>query len=161
MAGGETDVQIEPGNPNVQVTQGQLDIVVKQAAANLSVEMPAPIIRIDQPAPEIIITMPNPDVVVGAAQPQVEVRQAEPTISVTQAAPKVDLDIRRAADGSAGTGIGISDNATGADYAAGASTEAQPVEDAVVSFNSADPKVTILEPENQSEVTIEKSEPRH
>ncbi len=140
------EVTVEGGTPEIDVEQGRPEIVVRQKQATVKLEMAQPTITIDQPAPEIIVTMPDPSVSVSDAEPKVEVKQAEPTISVSQAPPQVNLDLRVVDNADAsGDGVQVEDSQSGTTYAQGETQELQPLDNAEVTVNSGEPKVTYRE----------------
>ena len=155
---GQSEITINPGQPDVTVNEGQAEVVIREQPATITVEMPQPTIRIEQPAPEIIITMPPPGVDVGMSQPQVEVRQAEPQVTVQQAAPQVSLELEVAEEGEEG-GFEVQDRATGQVYAEGEVQEVQPVENAEVQMNRAEPLVTLQQSEGEPNVQVQRTEP--
>jgi hypothetical protein len=138
-------VRVDQGAPQVSVQQPQPHVTVRQGNPEILVRQPAPTVTVEIPQPEIIVRMPQPDVNVAMAQPQVEVRQPQPQVQIVQpqqetpvqvqpAQPQVDVQQGQAQVSVEG--------------------EVQPK----VTYERAEPKVVVNQPQGQPKVTFERLE---
>lgn len=157
----EVDVQVPPPevtvreqSPSVSVAQGADSIEVQQEQPRVAVQIPEIIVQVDIPAPSIFVRTSNPDVQVSQNDPQVEVVQGEPQVSVRQPEPELDVDLDVAEDESGNELVPGQ-----VQESAEASEGAQTVVEGEVETADTQPRVNIVQPEGEPDVTFEEARP--
>jgi sporulation protein YlmC with PRC-barrel domain len=140
-------ITVDPATPQVSVQQTPPNVTVRQPQPEIIVRQPAPVVTIDIPQPEIIVRMPQPEVAVQQTPPQVQVVQPEPQVIVEQPEqPQVQVQ-----EGEQPT-VAL----TGAEGQA--NVQVEQTGEAQVTYERAEPQVTINQAEGQPQITVEQME---
>jgi sporulation protein YlmC with PRC-barrel domain len=139
----QPSIRVEQGAPQVSVQQPQPQVTVRQANPEILVRQPAPTVTVDIPQPEIIVRMPQPDVNVAMAQPQVEVQQPQPQVQVVQPQQETPVQVQPGQP---------QVNVQQGQAQVRVEGEVQPQ----VTYERAEPKVVVNQPQGQPKVTFER-----